>query len=361
MQIRALFVSMVMTLVVVATISACAGPSATGVPAQQSLQGPRLAESVRAEVRFGLLDSVLRRNRVSRGPGFYAPHAKKAVTLYLSDVQADAIELFPAYDGNDPGQIGTITQGIDTPVNIAIDNSGTLYVANNGNNTVTEYPLGATSPSITLSNQLVYPNGVTVDSEGTVYVTSGLYLGSCYVLEFPKGSSSPTVKIDFSLPIGLAIDKKDNLYVGDAGANLVYEVPKGTTTPENLSLNDLGDPTGLAFDSKDNLWVSNDEPLYKGSYIVFAVHGFKLGQTTPFATIQNNCSDSGCGQGYLDGPYAIGIDARNTLYAGNSYSFPGDVTSYKKPFHKQHLFETFSQGVQVPAGVALYPSAGRRF
>jgi hypothetical protein len=47
-------------------------------------------------------------------------------------------------------------------------------------------------------------NGIAVDSKGTVYVTSGVYVGSCYVLEFPKGSSSPTVKINFSLPIGRA-------------------------------------------------------------------------------------------------------------------------------------------------------------
>jgi sugar lactone lactonase YvrE len=341
-----------------AAITACSGPSSNGVPVQQSTQGRHLTMSARADIRFGLLDSTLRRALASRSSGFYTPATRKSVTLYVSDLQAEAVELFAAYEGNNPPESGTITQGIDNPTNIAIDKSGTLYVAYNGNNTVTEYPLGATSPSITLSNELVDPNGIAVDSKGTVYVTSGSSVGSCYVLEFPKGSSTPSVQVNgFDLPIGLAIDKNDNLYVGDASANKVYEVPKGTTTPENLNLSELGDPTGLAFDREQNLWVSNDEPQYEGSYIVFAVHGFKLGQTAPFATIQNHCSYFGCGQGYLDGPYAIGIDARDTLYAGNSFNFPGDVTSYKRPSHKQKLFETFSQDIQVPAGVAIYPPA----
>jgi len=278
------------------------------------------------------------------------------VTLYVSDAQNNAIELYSTYT-QDPVQVGEITQGINFPVNIGIDRSGTLYVANAFGNTVTEYPLGSTSPSVTLTNQIVNPNSVAVDSKGTVYVTSGSSAGQYYVLEFERGKSKPAIQINgFDLPVGLAIDASDNLYVGDTNPNKVYEVAKGTTTPVDLQLNDLADPTGLAFDKKDELWVSNDAPQIHGSLNVFTVTGYKLGQTTPFATVENSCSEvSGCGG--LDGPYALGFDARNTLYVGNSYHYPGHITSYKKPFLMQHLFQSFSQGIGVPSGIALEPPA----
>jgi sugar lactone lactonase YvrE len=342
----------VASLTAAMTITACSGTPPTVGSYQQSVQPSTQVQSIRGDIGFALQPSQIRQ---IRGPGFYKPHATRAVTLYVSDAQNNAIELYSTYTKN-PVQVGEITQGINFPVNIAIDRSGTLYVANAFGNTVTEYPLGSTSPSVTLSTQIVNPNSVAVDSKGTVYVTSGESVGEYSVLEFKRGKLKPHIQVSgFDNPVGLAIDASDNLYVGDAGANKVYKVAKGTTTPMDLQLNDLGDPTGLAFDKKDNLWVSNDAPLYQGSLNLFSVHGFKVGQTTPFATIENTCHQTGCPG--LDGPYAIGIDARNTLYAGNSFNYPGDVTSYKKPFLMQRLFETFSQGIGVPSGIALEPPA----
>ena len=79
-----------------------------------------------------------------RGVG-YLHKTKRKATLFVSDIDADAIRLFPANKKN-PKQKGSITAGIDVPVNAAVDTHGTLYVANNGNSTVTEYPFGKTSP-----------------------------------------------------------------------------------------------------------------------------------------------------------------------------------------------------------------------
>ncbi len=46
----------------------------------------------------------------------------------------------------------TITSGIDSTRGAAVDANGTLYVANEDNSTVTEYPEGTTSPSVTITN-----------------------------------------------------------------------------------------------------------------------------------------------------------------------------------------------------------------
>jgi sugar lactone lactonase YvrE len=311
-------------------VAACASQSAT-TPAQAPGIAP--SASVRADVRFGLTAKQIASIDARRGKG-YLHRSKHKATLFVSDIDAGAIRLFPANKKN-PTQTGSITTGINLPVNVAVDLHGTLYVANNGNSTVTEYPFGTTSPSVTLSGgKLIYPNGIAVDNDGTVYVTSGATAGSCYVLVYPKGASTPSEQINgFDLPVGLAIDKSGNLYVGDALENVVWEVPKGSTTPSNLNLNGLDDPTGVAIDSSDDLWVANDRNN--------TALGFHLGDTTAYVTITTG----------LSGPYSIALEKSGTLFVGNSLHYPGDVAGYKSGATTP--FESISVG--NPAGLAVYP------
>lgn len=292
-------------------------------------------QSVRADIRFGLSSAALQSALMSRGTGVFPAAAKRGPILFVSDLDAQTVRLYPANVKN-PTQEGSITQGLNEPINTAVDTQGTLYVANNGNSTVTEYPLGATKPSVTLSTSLVYPNGIAVDSQGTVYVTSGSSVGACYVLEFPKGATRPSVRVNgFGLPIGLAVDKDDNLYVADAdaGGNAVWEVPKGSTKPTNLGLTGLGKPTGVTIDPSNDLYVANNA----GTDVL----GFALGKKKPFATITSG----------LKGPYALGFQRDGTLFVGNTES-PGDVSAYKT--NKIVPFETFSNGIENPVGIAVY-------
>ena len=314
---------------VVPFVAACASQSTTPVQAPEGAP----VQSVRADVRFGLTPKQIESADARRGNG-YLHRTKHKATLFVSDIDPDAIRLCPANKTN-PKQNGSITTGIDLPVNAAVDLHGMLYVANNGNSTVTEYPFGATSPSVTLSGgQLVYPNGIAVDNKGTVYVTSGATAGSCYVLVYPKGASTPSEQIDgFDLPVGLAIDKSGNLYVGDALQNAVWEVPNGSTTPSKLSLDGLDDPVGVAVDPSNNLWVANN-----GNSTVL---GFHLGDSSAFVTITSG----------LSGPYSIAFEKSGTLFVGSSLHYPGDVTAYKSG--STTPFESIS--VANPAGLAIYP------
>ncbi len=317
---------------VVPFLAACASQSAT-TPMQAPQGAP--AQSVRADVRFGLTPKQIQSADAQRGAG-YLHKSKHKATLFVSDLDADTIRLFPANKKN-PTQKGAITAGINAPVNAAADLQGTLYVANNGNSTVTEYPFGKTSPSVTLSGaQLVFPNGIAVNNNGTVYVTSGATAGTCYVLVYPKGTSTPSEQINgFDLPVGLAVNKNGNLYVGDALQNVVWEVPHGSTTPSKLNLSGLDDPTGLAIDPNNNLWVTNN--------LSNTVLGFHLGKTSPFATITTG----------LSGPYSIAFEKTGTLFVGNSLHYPGDVAGYKSG--KTTPFESIS--VPNPAGLAVYPKS----
>ena len=85
--------------------------------------------------------------------GWISPRAKKMKLIYVSDYTQSLILIYPQ-GGESSGPIGEIVNGISNPQGIAVDSAGTLYVANQGNNTITEYPFGATDPSVTLSNSI---------------------------------------------------------------------------------------------------------------------------------------------------------------------------------------------------------------
>ncbi len=75
-----------------------------------------------------------------------------------------------------------------------------------GNNTITEYPKGSTTPSVTLSTGINGPISVAAIRKVTSRSAS---LRSQTILEFPAGSSSPTVTITLlTYPEGLAFDAR---------------------------------------------------------------------------------------------------------------------------------------------------------
>ncbi len=156
--------------------------------------------------------------------GWLSPAAKTQSIVFVSDNSANAIEIYPA-GKNNPSPIGQITDGISAPLGNFVDANGTLYVANHGNNTITEYPKGSTIPSVTLSTNINGPISVAADSAGDVAV--GEFTQQT-ILEFPAGSSSPTVTITLlTYPEGLTFDKSRHLFAAwNEGSPFVGHVSK---------------------------------------------------------------------------------------------------------------------------------------
>ena len=63
--------------------------------------------------------------------------------------------------------------GIDRPMGVAVDNSGTVYVASLYNNLIWKLPTGSSTPTTLPFPDLIGPQGVAVDSAGSVYVLRG--------------------------------------------------------------------------------------------------------------------------------------------------------------------------------------------
>lgn len=177
-----------------------------------------------------------------------------------------AVFVYPT-SGQDQQPIGTIVNGISEPAGIAVDSGGSLYVANMGNNTVTEYAPGQLSPSTTFSQGVSTPQGVAVGSDGAVYIANetGSPSGTGTVTEYPAGSTSPSATIAqagmYAFAVGL--DASNNLYVSwfdlSSFGIQIYKYAPGSTQGTNLNL-DLPEYVfpvfGIAFDNAGDLVIA---------------------------------------------------------------------------------------------------------
>lgn len=206
---------------------------------------------------------------VPSAPAAYGPakaHASHYVYVSSQLTSQGAVNVYSTQGQGQP-PVATITAGISAPAGLAVDASGNLYVANSGNNTVTVYAPGQTTPSATYSSGISTPLGVAVGSDGTLYVaneTGGAsYAGS--VTEYPSGSTTPSVTIELpgQYAISVALDSSNGLYVSWFDASsfdiAIYKYPsEGSSGGHNLNL-DL--PTyvfpayAIAFDRGGNLVV----------------------------------------------------------------------------------------------------------
>jgi DNA-binding beta-propeller fold protein YncE len=223
--------------------------------------------------------------------GWFSPRAKRPDLVYVANHSTSTIDIFT--QGANPQPVGQITDGIDGPSGIAVDRNGTLYVANSLGNTVTEYPAGATSPSVTLTNPIENPNAVAIDSTGRVYVSEGT---SGEVISFPAGSAKPdrTIK-KLANPDGMDVDARDRLV-----ATYSAFPPSGVDIcPLHSHCRQLPLRTRLAADTrvdlKGNIIVADDD--------VAVIDVFKRSRSTPIRTIDVTNGT----------PLALSLDAQDKL------------------------------------------------
>jgi len=186
--------------------------------------------------------------------GWVSPDAKRKAgkhLFYWGNYDKNTITIFSSIGVNGK-QKGQITAGLSNPERLFVDKKFNVYATNLGNDTITAYKPGETSPFLTISNGVSTPTGLTVDAAGTIYCAN---VGNDTITVYPHGQTSPSLTIPVSGPEYLATDAKDNLYA-QAGLE-VEEFAPGSTTGTNLNLN-VGSPGALEVDSSGNIIVLDD-------------------------------------------------------------------------------------------------------
>ncbi|MFZ0030948.1 MAG: hypothetical protein WAK84_03650 [Candidatus Cybelea sp.] len=192
---------------------------------------------------------------------------RKSALIYWGSYFNNTIDIFSA-KGTNPPMKGQITSGLSNPERLFVDKTMSVYATNLGNNTITAYKRGATTPFLTISNGVNTPTGLTVDAAGTVYCAN---FGNNTVTVYPKGQTSPSHTISMSSsPEYLAIDSSDNLYVSTGIG--VTEFAPGSGTGKNLGLT-IGSPGALEVDKAGNIIVIDSSAN--------TIDVFPAGQTAP--------------------------------------------------------------------------------
>ena len=244
---------------------------------------------------------------------------------------------------------------LGSPFDIAIDAKGDLFIVDGYNNSVREVTAGPT-PIITriagsnsagysgdggpaTAAQLSEPVGVAVDSSGTVYiadtgnqrirmVTAGLmyeFAGE----DHDRGDGGKAIDAVLFFPDRMAWDSAGNLYIADNNNNRVRKVTPGgiiSTIAGNGSAVHSGDggpaisagvdsPCAVAVDSAGNIFMATDNQIREVD-----THG----NINTVVNASNAAGFSGDGAAataaLLNNPVGLAIDSSGDLYIADSYN-----------------------------------------
>ncbi|HEX3368570.1 MAG TPA: hypothetical protein VHS56_03260, partial [Candidatus Cybelea sp.] len=282
----------------------------------------------------GMPFTTLPRARFPARPDHHAYSTKRSL-LFEADLVEDAVNVYQVKAlTKNPNPIAQIHVQAGCPDGLAMDKTGTLYVATECNgNDIEEYPKGSSTEKLAIAG-LSNPSGLAIDSHGALYVST--YPAS--IEEFAYGGTSPIQTITgqgLTDPLGLAVDKDDNLYIADFGASQVFEVKYGTTTVTPLNLQDLQEPLGVTVDENDGLmWVAD------GSGDKIDV--YQLGNSTPIEQISGNGFPYAVAAENKGKPLDTVVTSDLDTHAVYAYK-PGKYTPYA----------TLSNGIQSPGSLLI--------
>ena len=161
--------------------------------------------------------------------------------------------------------VATITgsdTGLSGPAAVTIDSAGNLWVANNANSSLTEYPAGANGdqkPLATIqgsSTGLDEPGGMTFDAAGNLLVANTFGESLTEYATTDDGNAAPLRTISgtatgLSLPTGIDVDANGNIYVANQFGGVSEFSPSASGDAAALATitgpaTGLSSPLGLA-------------------------------------------------------------------------------------------------------------------
>lgn len=236
-----------------------------------------------------------------------SPVNSESQLLYASNKESSVIDIYsvPGYS-----KVGQISNGLYEPEGIATDENGNLYVANTDGESVTIYKPETTSPYSTLTESHG-PDDVAVATNG--YVLAGDLAGGVDV--YAPGKTSPSARLTnpgISIVRSVGVDANNNVYAAGTNASsegVVIEYTDMSGGGTNLGLQDLESPLGVLIDKNDNVVVSD-----VGAGKVFI---YPQGKTSPSSEIS------------VAGPHRIALNQQeNLIYVPQGAGGDVDVLDY---------------------------------
>jgi len=328
--------------------------------------------------------------------------------MYIADTFNNAIRMM-----NQNGQVITLAgsttagfiNGVGTqasfkaPWGVAVDNFGTCYVADTGNNAIRMITsagivttiagsisgLSGSVDGIGTSARFNGPKGITVDNIGNIYVADTgnnsirLINSTTYTVTTFAGISSNFIngKADgvgadasFYRPIGITTDSSRNIYVADYMNNLIRKIlPDATVSTlagktwagvfnleDSSYLNStFNGPVGIAIDDANNIYITE--------LINNTIRKLSGGNVTTFAGSDGTYADGDALRivnqmnepGTFSGPYGIVVNSYNAVFVcdsgNNSIRKIVYGILYDVPFHLETVVAKGTPGYTGDTGI----------
>ena len=270
--------------------------------------------------------------------------------LYIADTSNGRLRMVGT-----TGIISTLLSGLDLPKGVAVDALGNIYIANTDNNIILKLATNGSQTQVAgnggygfsgdggraTSAQLRYPQGVSVDSAGDLYIadynnnrirrvgTNGVITtvaGNGTAGYFGDGAAATNAGLYD--PSAVALDALGNLYIADAGNRCVRKVYTNgiiSTVAGNGTSGFSGDggaavraelnnPSGLAFDAYGNLFIADT-----GNERIRLVGTNGFITTVAGNGLVGHSGDGGVARSAeLDAPSGLAFDASGNLFIADT-------------------------------------------
>ena len=169
--------------------------------------------------------------------------------VWICDNQLNQMIRFPGGD-HTKGELVNVP-GLKRPFAVAVDNTNTVWVTNNGYVTLTRFPADAPEKAEQIQLGGMAPRGLAIDSTGHVWVGNNFSMG--YPLaKVPEGAS---IIEEFKLNIEKVL-KNEESGIKKTG-NIMLLGPDGTVIEKALLQGQFYAPWGISVDGKDNVFAGN--------------------------------------------------------------------------------------------------------
>jgi sugar lactone lactonase YvrE len=239
--------------------------------------------------------------REARGPARLAVADTGTKVVHLFDLERGRHRVLARYAGQ---------RHLESPVAVAFDASGRLYVCDSAQRLVLRYDAAGAFDRI-LSRSFARPAGLAIDrTRGVVYVADAVeHVVRRLDLDGKPGGDVP---IPFRFPTHLAVDGEGRLVVSDAMNFRVVVLaadgrPLATVGRSGDATGNLQRPKGVALDTEGHLYVV--DALFDNVQI-FDLRGRLL----------LTFGSAGGGPGELALPAGLVIDERNLIYVADTYN-----------------------------------------
>jgi len=153
--------------------------------------------------------------------------------------------------------------GLNGASGIGLDVNGNVWVANEANNSLSEFNVGGTalSPSTGFTGGGVYgPVALAVSPSNYVWVTDqlGNAVSELSTSGVPETGPAGTTGGGIDGPLGIAIDSSKNKWIANSTGIAEIDVTGAVISPSTGFVDPNNDePNGIAIDASGNVWVTN--------------------------------------------------------------------------------------------------------